>query len=100
MYNCHVGLRFTGVLKTATKGFPQSYLASQRMNGRGASKTLLSDVVSNNGEEYRVMATVWVNRKRHYFISSARSSVNASLQERIIWRQDEDIVPHQQFIAL
>lgn len=46
------------------------------------------------------MTTVWIDRMRHYFISSARSSVNGSMQERIRWRQNEDIGPLSEIIAL
>lgn len=65
-----LGLRFIGVVKTATKRFPQAYLSGLELQQRGDRKALISksaDGVPN------MTAFVWMDRERRYFIASASS---------------------------
>lgn len=72
------GLRFTGVVKTASRCFTLRYLSLLQMSGRGDSKTVTTTVKSANGEIYSVMGTAWVDRKRHHFVNTAGTSRNGS----------------------
>ena len=67
-----LGLRFIGVIKTATKKFPQSYLSSIEApsgQARGWWKGVVHKV---NGID-TLYAFVWVDRDRRYFITNTSS---------------------------
>ena len=66
------GLGFIGVVKTATKRFPQAYLSTIELENRGDYR----GVVSKNPNGRPIYAAfVWMDRDRRYFISS-RSSLH------------------------
>jgi hypothetical protein len=77
-------LRFIGVVKTATKFYPMQYLGSLVLSGRGDRKGLVA--ANDNGQPY-LLAFVWVDRERRYFISSASSLQEGTPYVRQRWRQ-------------
>ena len=63
-----IGIRFIGVVKTVTKTFPMACLSSIELNeGRGQR---VGVVLKTNGVP-TMMAYVWMDRDRRYFISTA-----------------------------
>ena len=79
------GLRFIGVVKTATKGFPKIYLTNVELHPRGDFLALASDPSSN--EEPRMAAFVWMDRERRYVIATAGSLAEGTPYSRCRWRQ-------------
>ncbi|KAI2490544.1 Transposase IS4 [Fragilaria crotonensis] len=78
------GLRFIGVVKTATRGFPKTFLSSVELESRGdflALKRLASDNKPSLG------AFVWMDRERRYFISTAGTLEAGTPYVRLRWRQ-------------
>ena len=63
------GLRFIGVDKTATRGFPKTFLTSVELNQRGDFLALALD--SDNNLDPTMAAFVWMDRERRYFIATA-----------------------------
>uniref|UniRef100_A0A7S1V4R2 PiggyBac transposable element-derived protein domain-containing protein n=1 Tax=Grammatophora oceanica TaxID=210454 RepID=A0A7S1V4R2_9STRA len=78
-----LGLRFVGVVKTATKKYPMSYLGSVELQQRDDRHALTT--VDSDGT--RLLAFVWMDRDRRYFISSASSMEPGSDNVRQRWRQ-------------
>jgi len=79
-----MGLRFIGVVKTATRGYPMGALSVITLKARGqhvAYTHATADGVTD------LMALLWVDRKRHYFIASASTSLSGTPYERMPWRQ-------------
>jgi hypothetical protein len=79
-----LGLRFIGVVKTATKQFPQSYLANLEMRERGERRGVIAR--DENDTPY-MLAFCWMDRDRRYFISSASSLQPGRAYTRHRWRQ-------------
>lgn len=92
-------LRFTGVVKTATRGFPINYLRRIVLQGRG-SHFSLSTSVQVDERVCKLLACAWVDRTRRYFISTAGTTNPGNIQERIRWRHDETHGSHQQLTAV
>ena len=87
-----IGVRFIGVVKTATKSFPMAYLWSIELaEGRGQR---LGVVLKTNGVP-TMMAYVWMDRDRRYFISTASSLQDGEDYYRIRWRQPD--LPEEEF---
>ena len=64
-----IGLRFIGVVKTATKKFPMQYLSSlELLEGRGQ---YVGVTRKDKDKKDIMMAYVWMDRDRRYFISTA-----------------------------
>ena len=83
-----IGLRYIGVVKTATKKFPMRYLSSLEMlEGRGQRKGV---VLKDENGDPTMMAYVWVDRERRYFISSTSSLQEGQPYSRVRWRQMEE----------
>lgn len=81
-----IGLRFIGVVKTATRKYPMGYLTRVELNeGRGQRV----GVVLKNGNRSTMLAYVWMDRDRRYFISTAESLAEGKPYSRIRWRQQE-----------
>lgn len=85
-----MGLRFIGVVKTATRKFPMQWLSNVELRQRGDRKGLL-----HYGEDRRpdLMAFVWMDRDRRYFITNCLSLAEGRPHVRWRWRQleaDED----------
>jgi hypothetical protein len=79
-----IGLRFIGVVKTATKKFPMAYLSGLRMNDRGERRGVISE--DDDGDPI-MMAFVWVDRDRRYFITTCSSLEEGRPYVRHRWRQ-------------
>jgi hypothetical protein len=60
-----LGFRFIGVIKTATKEFPISYLQGLELQRRGDRK---ATVFYNANGRPELFALVWVDRDRRYFV--------------------------------
>jgi len=79
------GFRFIGVVKTATKQFPMTYLSAQELTNRGDHKVLVSkdpEVVDSE-----LLAILWVDRDRRYFVANAEGVEAAEPIYRVRWRQ-------------
>ena len=75
-----MGLRFIGTVKTATKGFPMHYLQRVHLpGGKGDHKVLLA---KDNEMGMFLMAFVWTDRDRRYFISTCCSLAEGSVITR------------------
>ena len=82
-----IGLRFIGVVKNATKKFPMQYLSSiELLEGRGQYVG-----VTRKGDDDKdaMMAYVWMDRDRRYFISTASTLEPGRPYTRERWRQQE-----------
>ena len=78
-----VGLRFIGVVKTAKKMYPMSYLSQVRFATRGDRKGLLH--YDNNVPA--ILAYCWMDRERRYFVATAGSLNEGKPYDRFRWRQ-------------
>ena len=77
-----MGLRFIGVVKTATRQFPMNYLSTVELPQKGDYKGVV-----NIGEDgYKLLAFVWVDRERRYFISNCSSISPGAPYTRKRWR--------------
>ncbi|KAG7349744.1 transposase IS4 [Nitzschia inconspicua] len=83
-----MGLRFIGVVKTASSNYPMTWLSSVELSNRGDHKGLVH--LDNNGNQ-DMMAFVWVDRERKYFISNCSSLVEGDPHVRNRWRQGDDM---------
>ena len=79
-----MGLRFIGVVKTATKKFPMSYLSNLELVQRGDYKGL---VARGTDGQPTMLSFVWMDRDRRYFIASASSLDSSIPYSRNRWRQ-------------
>ena len=61
-----LGMRFIGLVKTASKQFPMAYLQALEFDKRGEWKGLRNATTS-------MYAFVWVDRNRRYFITNSSS---------------------------
>ncbi|KAG7360951.1 transposase IS4 [Nitzschia inconspicua] len=62
------GLKFIGVVKTATKKFPMAHLQAVELQGIGDRRGLVARDDEGNPS---LIACVWMDRERRYFISNA-----------------------------
>ncbi|KAG7341012.1 transposase IS4 [Nitzschia inconspicua] len=83
-----MGLRFIGVVKTASSHYPMTWLSSVELSNRGDHKGLVH--LDNDGNP-DMMAFVWVDRERRYFISNCSSLVEGDPHVRNRWRQVDDM---------
>lgn len=81
------GLRFIGVVKTAHRLFPLAFLSARELCGRGDQVTMVHRDESGRPD---LMAVVWVDRERRYFIASASSNQPGTPYERLRWRETEE----------
>ena len=79
-----VGLRFIGVVKSATQRFPKQHLHAIELHTRGESKGLYS--LDNTGHP-SLLSFVWMDRKRRYFICSTSSLAPGVPYTRQRWQQ-------------
>jgi hypothetical protein len=85
-----LGLRFIGVVKTATRQFPQAYLSGLEMEERGDRRGLIARDAEGTPT---MLAFVWMDRNRRYFICSASSLEPGAQYNRERWRQ-VDLTPN------
>ena len=79
-----MGLHFIGVVKTATKKFPMSYLSNLELVQHGDYKGL---VARGTDGQPTMLLSVWMDRDRHYFIASVSSLDSGILYSCSRWRQ-------------
>ena len=79
-----IGLRFIGVVKTATRRFPLTYLSNIELQERGDRSGL---IMRGPDGEPSLLAFVWMDRDRRYFIASASSLAEGEAYVRQRWRQ-------------
>ena len=77
------GLRFTGVVKTATREFPMRFLSSQELSHRGDHLTMVSESSETSPS---VMAVLWMDRERRYFVSTTGTTLHSEPIVRSRWR--------------
>ena len=85
-YMHKLGLRFIGVVKTATRGYPMQPLQNTQFNGRGQWKGLFHEG-NGTADDPDLMAFTWVDRKRRCFISNTSNLRPAPPIERRCLRQ-------------
>jgi Transposase IS4 len=79
------GLRFIGTIKTATTSFPMKYLGNKVLaNGRGDRHGVIA---KDEASGCRLMAFVWCDRDRRYFITTCASLEDGPPCIRKRWRQ-------------
>jgi hypothetical protein len=79
-----INLRFIGVVKTATKHFPQAYLSNLEMAEQGER----SGLIAKDADGIPIMlAYVWMDRNRRYFICNVSSLEPGAEYTRRRWRQ-------------
>ena len=88
-----LGLRFIiGVVKSATRKFPMKHLSSlELLEGRGQKEALIMESLGVSW----IMALVWVDRDRCYFVSTASSLNEGKEHTRDRWRQSEQDEDHR-----
>jgi predicted RNA-binding Zn-ribbon protein involved in translation (DUF1610 family) len=79
----NLGFGFIGVVKTATRGYPKAYLESLELRERGDYEGV---VTLENGLP-TMMAFVWMDRERRYFIANTSSLEIGTPYTRSRWRQ-------------
>jgi len=82
-----MGLRFIGVVKTAKMRFPMASRTIVPLGARGehfSYKHASADGVTD------LMAVLWVDRERRYFIASASSALPGQPYTRRRWRQGDE----------
>jgi hypothetical protein len=79
-----MGFRYIGVVKTATKKYPMAYLSNLVLQQRGDRHGV---VRRNDAGMITMMAFVWMDRERRYFIASAGSLAEGRPYVRHRWRQ-------------
>ena len=85
-----IGLKFIGVVKTASTKFPIRYLSGLEIDGRGKWNTLVRKDDTGNQD---MMAVVWVDRNRRYFVANTSSTLDGKLYTRTRWKQFHDGAP-------
>ena len=65
-----IGLRFIGVVKTATKRYPMKHLSQIELENRGDRRGL---IMYDNDSKPSLLAFCWMDRDRRYFIASGSS---------------------------
>ena len=79
-----MGLRFIGVVKTATKKFPMSYLSNLVLVQHGDYKRL---VARGTDRQPTKLSFIWMDQDHRYFIASASSLDSGIPYSRTRWRQ-------------
>ncbi len=77
-------LKFIGVIKTSTRRYPMQYLSHLHFHNRGDRHGVVAKDADGNPT---MMAFVWVDRERRYFIASAGSLAEGEPYHRNRWRQ-------------
>jgi len=83
------GMRFIGVVKSATRQYPMSFLSQVELNNRGDRKGMVTMGGEMNNNP-KLLAFVWMDRQRRYFIATCSSLSEGSPYKRQRWRQLED----------
>jgi hypothetical protein len=81
-----LGLRFIGVVKTATKRFPLKHLSGLELRDRGGCVGLMSKRIDGQSS---LLAFVWMDRNRRYFIATGSCVQAGKTYSRNRWRQED-----------
>jgi Transposase IS4 len=79
-----LGMRFIGVVKTATRRFPMAYLSGVELQQRGDRQGVIT---KDNEGKPSLLAFVWMDQERRYFIASGSSLKEGTPYIRDQWRQ-------------
>lgn len=79
-----LGVHFTGLVNTETRGFPMKLLRERKLTGRGQKINMICDVDCGHGE---LLALVSVDRNRRYFRSPTCCTTRGVPYSRYHWRQ-------------
>ena len=79
-----MGLHFIGVVKTATKKFPMSYLSNLELVQCGDNKGLVARGIDG---QPTMLSFVWMDWDCHYFVASVSSLDSGIPYSRNRWRQ-------------
>lgn len=82
-----LGLKFIGVIKTATKKYPMQYLSRLELCERGQCVSMVRKSLTGDRS---MMAAMWVDRDRRYFISTTSTTMEGKPYKRVRWRQLDD----------
>lgn len=76
------GLRFTGVVKNATKLFSLTHMAQKVMKQKGDYITMPA---GRNGQHRKItlISICWMDKRRKYFLSTVGNSICTAEQERV-----------------
>lgn len=85
-----LGWRFIGVVKTATTKYPMDFMKSIELPVRGTCSGMIAHH-SNDGLEMDLLAFVYCDKDRHYFISSCSNISAGEPIKRFRVRQVEDV---------
>jgi hypothetical protein len=83
----HNGLQFIGVIKTARRGYPKTFLTSVELQNRGDFLGLRSNATERTPE---LGSMVWMDWERRYFISTAGSFEAGTPYQKCRWRQVDE----------
>jgi len=78
-----MGLRFVGVVKNSTTRYPMAAPSTLEVPTRGSSASLYHRDAAG---QIDLMAAMWVNRDRRYFISTTSTCLDGAPIERLRWR--------------
>jgi len=78
-----MGLRFVGVVKNSTTQYPMPALSTLEVPSRGSSASLYHRDADG---QIDLMAAMWVNRDRRFFISTTSTCLDGAPIERLRWR--------------
>jgi len=84
-------LRFIGAVKTATRGYPMSALSTQEVDTLGDHATFTHSTPEGT---VKMMALMWVDRERLYFVLSTSTSRPGNPYDRVRWRQMGEDAEH------
>jgi len=79
-----MGLRLIGVVKTAHRRFPMASLAARELRARGSWVSMVHTDTSGAPD---LMAAMWADRNRRFFVATAGSARPGAPCERLRWRQ-------------
>lgn len=82
-----MGLRFVGVVKTSHKAYPMHYFQRVELpGGKGDHRALITH---DDDSGCTLLAFVWADRDRRYFISTCSSTAPGNPIKRRRWRQQD-----------
>ena len=85
------GLKFIGVIKTATRKYLMAHLAAHELENRGDHYGLVRRKSGEGEDECDLLSFVWMDHGRRYFIASASSLSPAEDMRYSRLRQVEDV---------
>lgn len=84
MYN----MRFISVVKNGSRGYPMEFLSKMEFTNRGEHVSMVSQ---NAFGKSQLMAVLWMDRERRYFICSCSMWYVGETIERTRWMKEGDV---------